>query len=69
MTAIQFVEQMLFAPLQMPEQDRKARMDISSIKGVYGFSQYSVTGDELYPEDGFQVARLHLVLHAALKGE
>ena len=37
--------------------------------GIHTLTQWAVTGDCIYPEHGFQIVALHLVLHATLKGE
>ena len=36
---------------------------------IHTLTQCAITRDCIYPEHGFQIVALHLVLHATLKGE
>jgi len=49
MIAFQFIGKKLFAPLQVPEQNRKTRINLLCVDAIHSFSQYSVTGDGFYP--------------------
>ena len=51
--AFQLIGQKLFAPLQVAEQNGKARIQQFGINGINGFSQDRVTGDGFNSEHGF----------------